>query len=386
MAESLRIDEDATHDDATCDDATGLLDESPYGLIVLDQRLRITTWNRTIAGWTGIDRSQAIGASIDLVFPEFARRRHRIRLDALIEHGTPVVFHGSVSRGLLRLREGTMKLPHYRVTCRRARPGRPDLAIWVENATLLHESVDYLKTEIVARRRVEEELRAVADSRDVLYRELQHRVKNSLSLISSLVALARGELSDPKACDALDDVGARIDSIGLVYEQLAGGATYGEIDLAVYLERLVGTLAFSIAWPAGVQEPDLQLDPCPVPVDTAICIGLIVNELVTNSAKYAFPDGRQGTVGVALRAADDGFELRVHDDGVGIAATRSEDPSGTHLGEGIVELLAQQIEATLERLDRPGTAYRLRVGLESLPTLEAWAVPRQEPGYSSSNT
>ncbi|MFW5737563.1 MAG: sensor histidine kinase [Spirochaetota bacterium] len=362
----------------------GLLDHAPYGVVVLDDSGRIQAWNAQIATWTGLQAGEVADLPIDRVFPEFERPRYRMRLDTLADQGTPVVFHGTVNRGLLRMRSGSFSLPHYRVTCRR-RDVSGGTVLWIENATLLQETIDYLREEIGARRRAEEELRGALDSRDVLYRELQHRVKNSLSLISSLVSLAQSEVSDETAEASLRDIRARVDSIGLVYEQLSGGGAYGEVDLGLYLTRLLDTLSASIGWPSRVQEPRTAFDSCAVPVDTAVCIGLIVNELVTNAVKHAFPDGREGSIEVTLSSGDGMCDLRIVDDGVGATAA-SGDGDGKRLGLGIVELLADQIGGALERSTGPGTAYRLRFRLDAVPTIADGEENAAPDGYSRSNT
>lgn len=371
-----------------------VLDQSPHGVVVLDGSGRIETWSAQMVTWSGLEAAEVTGLAIARVFPEFERPRYRLRLETLADQGTPVVFHGTVNRGLLRMRSGSFSLPHYRVTCRRC-DATGGIVLWIENETLLQETIGYLREEIAARRHAEEELRGALDSRDILYRELQHRVKNSLSLISSLVSLGQSEVDDGRASAALEEIRARVDSIGLVYEQLSGGGAYGEVDLAVYLARLLDTLSASIAWPASVHEPRTNLDACNVPVDTAVCVGLIVNELVTNSVKHAFPDGRDGFIDVTMRAHDDACDLRVCDDGVG-AAPPSGD--GRSLGLGIVELLAEQIGATFERLEMPGTAYRLVFRLDSVPPIAAGDEDdegadedddeegRPEADYSRSNT
>lgn len=361
-----------------------LLDQAPYGIVVLDESSRIRTWNAQMVTWTGLQANDVADLPIVRVFPEFERPRYRMRLDTLVDQGTPVVFHGTVNRGLLRMRSGSVSLPHYRVTCRRCDVSGGTV-LWIENATLLQETIDYLREEIGARRRAEEELRGALDSRDILYRELQHRVKNSLSLISSLVSLAQSEVYDEAAEASLRDIRARIDSIGLVYEQLSGGGAYGEVDLGLYLTRLLDTLNASIGWPSRVQEPRTAFDSCAVPVDTAVCIGLIVNELVTNAVKHAFPNGREGSIEVTLSSGDGVCDLSIADDGVG-AAGGLGDAEGQRLGLGLVELLADQIGGALERSPGPGTAYRLRFRLDAVPTIADGEENAAPDGYSRSNT
>ncbi|MFW5742409.1 MAG: sensor histidine kinase [Spirochaetota bacterium] len=360
-----------------------LIDESPHGVVVVGDAARIEVWNRQMVTWTGLNAADVTGLPIARVFPEFERPRHRLRLETLVDRGTPVVFHGTVNRGLLRMRSGAFSLPHYRVTCRRC-DASGAIVLWIENETLLQETIGYLREEIAGRRRAEDELRNALDSQGVLYRELQHRVKNSLSLISSLMSLGQSEVEDEQAAAALREIHSRVDSIGLVYEQLSGGGAYGEVDLSVYLTRLLDSLSAGIAWPAGVLEPRTSLDSCFVPVDTAICVGLIVNELVTNSVKHAFPDGRDGVIDVSMRVSDDRCYLRVSDNGVGVTPRSESD--GPALGLGIAELLADQLGTTLEGVDGDGTAYRLVFELEPVPTISEEEQESATADHPRSNT
>ena len=345
-----------------------IVESSPDGIIVLDAELRVGFWNRVVADWTGVDAEQALGSRIDGVLPEFSRGRYALRMRAVVERGTPVVLHGSVNPGLLAANGREPRLEHYRITCRRLQcDDQVCIVLWIQNTSLLDETVGYLQDEIDARRRAEAEVENAARSHEILYRELQHRVKNTLSLISSLVSLSRYSAGTDDISAALSDIEARIESIVLVYNQLAARSRYGELDLAAYLGQLVDSIVGSIVSPPGMGDPDVRLDSVVVSVDTAISIGLIVNELVTNSVKHAFRRDRPGRIRVLLAAADDGFELEVSDDGVGMPDDAPPDDVSS-LGLGIVRLLAEQIGAELVTLGPPGAGHRLRLSQSSPPS------------------
>ncbi|MFW5688451.1 MAG: sensor histidine kinase [Spirochaetota bacterium] len=338
-------------------DPLAALETAPVGIVVLDRGFVVIHWNAVIARLTGVTADEAADRSLGEIFPEFLRPRYRARLEEAVRTGVPVVLHTGVNRGLMRMSNGELRLPHYRVTCRRTEAderGDHHLVLWVDDTTLLDESVDYLRTEISARRRAEEELEAAVRSRDILYRELQHRVKNSLALISSLVALTMNQSRDPATYHALEEIENRVATIAMVYTQLAAAPQYGELDLAPYLAQLVDALLSSLARPYCMTDPVIDLDSCLVPVDTAVSLGLIVNELITNSIKHAFPEGRTGRITLTLRASAQEVELVVGDDGVGTG-----EVSGEGLGLGLIEVLSQQIGGALERPDAPGTWYRI---------------------------
>jgi len=346
-----------------------IVESAPDGVVVLDGGLRVVFWNRVLADWTGVAESEAVGQPITSILPEFGRPRHALRLDGLLRHGTPVVLHGSVNEGLLSAEGRTLRLPHYRITCHRVdSDAGPRIVLWVQNTSLLDETVGYLQEEISARRRAEAEVESAARSQEILYRELQHRVKNSLSLISSLVSLSRYSAGEERADEALAEIGARIDSIALVYNQLAARSRYGELDLAEYLHQLIDSIMSALASPPGMDVPEIDLDSCVVPVDTAVSLGLIVNELITNSIKHAFPGSRQGRITVRLTARESEFALEVSDNGIGTSSGNEPDSASSGLGLGIVNLLVEQIGAELEECETPGVGYRIRLRQESPPS------------------
>jgi len=347
-----------------------IVQSAPHGIVVLESDLRIVFWNGVLADWVGVDESEAVGEIVTSILPEFSRARYALRLEGLLRHGTPVVLHGSMNEGLLSADGRTPCLTHYRITCHRVDGETgPRIVLWVENTSLLDETVGYLQEEIAARRRAEAEVESAARSQEVLYRELQHRVKNSLSLISSLVSLSQYSAGEERADDALAEIGARIDSIALVYNQLAARSRYGELELSDYLRELIDSIMSALASPPGMDVPEITLGSCVVPVDTAVSLGLIVNELITNSIKHAFPGSREGRIFVRLTAKEAEFELEVSDDGVGKSRGRESEPVSHGLGLGIVDLLVEQIGAELEACEAPGVGYRIRLRQEPLPSL-----------------
>ncbi len=345
-----------------------LLAASPVGIVVLDTAMTIRLWNDTMAGWSGLSAGEVLGRRLVSVLPGFGRPGYQLRMDQLLATGVPVVFHGSVNRGLLSLADGSPVLPHYRVTCRRIEDdeGNVCVVLWIENATLLRETVGYLRAEIEARREAEDQLQSALRSREVLYRELQHRIRNTLSLISSLISLAMPDV-DGRESHLLQEVHSRIASISLVYEQLAERSQYGEIDLARYLRQLVDSVFSSLPRPAAMGDPDVALDHVVVPIDVAIPIGLIVNELITNAMKHAFPDSEDGRITIELCSRSGSCTLLIADNGVGPRGACEHGRSG--LGLGIVRLLAQQIRADLTQTEGPGTGFRLTLPLDELPSI-----------------
>lgn len=175
----------------------------------------------------------------------------------------------------------------------------------------------------------------------VLAREVDHRVKNSLQIVSSLLRLQAGRAKDGEAAEMLGDAGRRVEAIALLHAALHGTEEAGRVDLALFLPRVGALLARNL--PDGLR---LEVDCAPLVVDGAAAssCAVLVSELVANAARHAFPDGRGGTVRVEGRAREEGYELAVEDDGVGFAG---EGQAG--LGSMIVQASAAQLDAVVRR-------------------------------------
>jgi two-component sensor histidine kinase len=183
---------------------------------------------------------------------------------------------------------------------------------------------DFLRTyanllaDAIERVRVLRALRAAVADKERLLRELQHRVKNNLQMVASLVRLQERRARSAEARRELLAVGRRIGALGLVYEKLYAAGEVERVDLGTYLGELGATLLRFHAGEAPGVRLRLDIASLVVPLDKAVPLGLIANEFVTNSFKYAF-EGQPGTIGLELGRSDDGkTRLRLWDDGKGL--------------------------------------------------------------------
>lgn len=198
--------------------------------------------------------------------------------------------------------------------------------------------------DITERKRAEEALHQALADKELLMRELQHRVKNSLATAASLVRLEQGQLADDQARAVFANTVVRLQTMALLYEQLSQEGRIDRVDLRRYLQDLVDALALSSLAPGSPVKIETRFDLLELEPKRAMPLGLIVNELVTNALKYAFPAGRAGVVRVELEQADGGAILCVVDDGVGM---QSASPQSFGLGLKLVELLTRQLEGRL---------------------------------------
>ena len=181
---------------------------------------------------------------------------------------------------------------------------------------------------------------------EALLREVNHRVANSLQLVSALVHLQSNALSDVAAKAALTDTQRRIEAIAQVHRRLYTGAAVDSVAMDDYLAALVGELEETWSTPAAPRALSLACDTIHMTTDRAVSLGVIVNELVSNACKYAYDAGVPGEVRVALsREGEAGFRLVVEDDGVGMAPEAT--PRGTGIGTRVIHAMARSLHAEL---------------------------------------
>ncbi|HVE82020.1 MAG TPA: histidine kinase dimerization/phosphoacceptor domain -containing protein, partial [Myxococcales bacterium] len=193
-------------------------------------------------------------------------------------------------------------------------------------------------------RRLNEELEARLREREVLLREVHHRVKNNLQLISSLINLQMGHGGDPSAL--VEEGRIRIRSMALVHEKLYESESLADVDLASYARDLARMVEAAIGRPGRV-ELRVEAEQVLLGVDQAIPCGLLLNELLTNALKHAFPDGLSGAVVVKVAPAGDGsVAVEVGDNGVGLPPALDLTRPAT-LGMAMVQRLSQQLDAKL---------------------------------------
>lgn len=199
--------------------------------------------------------------------------------------------------------------------------------------------------DVTQRRQAEAEMQAALREKEVMLKEIHHRVKNNLQIICSLLNLQADSIGDAKLRAALGESRGRVKSMALIHEQLYQAADLGHINLGDYLESLTASLARSASQNDGRVRLQLLADEVELDIDSAVPCGLIVNELVTNAFKYAFPAGRSGTICVELRAQNERITLQVRDDGIGMDADFDIENSDS-IGLQLVDSLTEQLEGT----------------------------------------
>ena len=186
---------------------------------------------------------------------------------------------------------------------------------------------------------------------ELLLKEIHHRVKNNLEMVKSLIALQSAQIDDPATKDAMIASQNRVQSMGIIHQKLYQGTNLGSIEMKDYFLNLGEGILNTFNAEERVRI-ECAMDNLDLDVDTAVPIGLIVNELLTNALKYAFPENEQGTIHISLEKTTDNYlKLKVNDNGVGKVVGIA--PKGTGFGTQLVQLLTQQLNGKMsERIDK----------------------------------
>jgi PAS domain S-box-containing protein len=221
--------------------------------------------------------------------------------------------------------------------------------------SLLHEMWN-----LIERKRAETAMKESLAEKETLLKEVHHRVKNNMQVISSLLRLQEEKVQDKDVLAMLKDSQKRIQSMALVYNKLYQSQNLARIDMGDYIKEL--TLGLIKSYTTSPYRVTVNIDPSDVSlsVDMAIPCGLVINELVTNSLKYAFPENRTGQIAISLKeGSNQELALTVSDNGVGIPEGINPANTGTLGLKLVVNLVQDQLDGKIEVDRRQGTTYKI---------------------------
>ncbi len=224
---------------------------------------------------------------------------------------------------------------------------------------------DGIIEDITERKRIENQIKASLNEKDVLLREVHHRVKNNMQTITSLLHLGRAKAKDQEAVETLKDSENRIRAMTLVHETLYQSKDFGNIDLSDYVIRLANGLQQTTGAGNGRIILEKNLEPVILPLDRAIPCGLVMNELITNSLKHAFTEGATGQIKISVCPIDQvDVEIIISDNGKGFPESmdiRRTESMGLNLAVGIIE---DQLDGQIELNQEKGTEFKIRFSAE----------------------
>ena len=250
-------------------------------------------------------------------------------------------------------KNGSIVWVNLTVSLVRAPLGQPDYFLGVM------EDISDRKAAFYEREQAQAKLKASLYEKEVLLKEIHHRVKNNLYIISNLLDLQSETLEDEASKQLFADSQNRLQTMALIHEQLYKSKDLATVDFTNYVRNLVNNLYYSYDNTNGKIEIAIDADSLLLNLETAIPCGLLINELITNSFKYAFPESRSGTIAIQINCdRHENINLIVRDDGIGIPENLDWQNTSS-LGLRLVNILAEQLEANIALDRHNGTSFHL---------------------------
>ncbi|WP_242062985.1 histidine kinase dimerization/phosphoacceptor domain -containing protein [Nostoc sp. FACHB-145] len=230
------------------------------------------------------------------------------------------------------------------------------IAIAIQQSTIFQQA----QNELAERQKAELQLRSALAEKEVLLKEVHHRVKNNLQIVSSLLQLQTHTLKDPEVIKIFRESQNRIESICLIHKNLYTTQNIGQLDVVDYIQNLANNIMLSYRLGPESIELVTNIEAVSLNVDQAIACGLIINELISNSLKHAFPDGQKGTISINLHTVGGDIEMSVIDDGIGIPDDLDWNNTES-LGLSLVsDLVTEQLEGSITLERHHGTMFKIQ--------------------------
>ena len=339
--------------------STQLIADACDGIIVVDGQDIVVELNRAAGRMIGV-QGAVIGLPLEDVLAQAPglmnslRDRQEMPVEVQVAFGGPVLWLDILPS---RLYDGRRKPSGWLFVLRDiTERKRTEEELQTAYNRLMHSN-EALKNEFADRKKAEGQALAMLGEKEVLLKEIHHRVKNNLQIISSLLSLQSGSSSEESLAKKFRDSQDRIRTMALIHEKLYQSSDLSHIDFGEYVGSLTGYLSRSYQV-GGKVRMDLDIPDISLDIDVAIPCGLIINELVSNSLKYAFPEGQSGKIYISLAQGTGGYELTVGDDGKGLSQGFDFHTSPT-LGLLLVNTLVEQLDGTMVLDGIHGTCFRI---------------------------
>jgi PAS domain S-box-containing protein len=320
------------------------------GMGLVDAGGRLLLANETMARMFGYSRYELAGLAVHQLLPERQRAEHVEHVAQFMR--TPALRYMAKRQELYARRKDGSEFP-------------VEIGL---NPLPGSQGQQVLATinDVTDRRAAQREIERALAEKTVLLNEVHHRVKNNLQVISSLLNL-QARNAEPGVQAALRDSQSRVRSMALMHQLLFERRDFSALELGPYLRRLGSLLRDTYLGGGSAIRLEIEAPEqgCRMDLQRAIPCGLLVNELVTNAIKHAFPGGRAGRITIGLTPGEAGALVEVRDDGVGLPAAMAPG-EGRGLGMQLLPLLAEQCRARVELLRGGGTCVRLHLDTEPI--------------------
>jgi PAS domain S-box-containing protein len=358
---------------------SNIIDSMPSLLIDLDTDGKIIQWNKKAEQTTGITAGVARGKTLSDVFSadvdisSWKNALTNSEKGKILE--SEVVLHHKDGSSHTYL---TVIYPLYDVADNNFRVGSifTDITERKQAEDELKKHRDHLEDlvkgrtaeleeEITERKKAEEKIKASLKEKETLLHEIHHRVKNNMNVVSSLLKLQSNNIDDKQIKGILNASQSRVFAMSAVHETLHGSEKLSEIDLKAYLSKITNSIFQSNIIDHRIVKLNTNIQEIPIDINQASPLGLVINELISNSLKYAFPDEREGEINVSLKKLDEELELTVMDDGIGMPDGLDWKNSKS-LGLKLVRTLVEnQLDGSIEMESNNGTKFTIKFNIEN---------------------
>lgn len=324
-------------------------DNIPVAMIVVNAKGEIVRMNRLAESTFGYSQTELEGRPVEVLIPSRYHARHSGYRHGFMKETTPRPM--GVGRDLSGLRKDGSEFP-VEVGINPVETG--------EGPMVLSVILD-----LSERKQSERRIQDALQQKDLLLREVHHRVKNNLQVIHSLLDLQALKVTDDSMMDMLRESQNRIRSMSMIHQTLYQSQDFAQVEFDRFLGGLLPRLMESYSATAGHVTIEVNAGDVKLPINEAIPCGLIVNELVSNALKHGFAGGRRGSIEVSITQDDaQGIEMTVRNDGHPIPDTLDMERTGS-LGLQLVQLLTQQLrgQLTTRRADPTSFTLRFQVGI-----------------------
>lgn len=342
---------------------------------------RIVFANPAALDLLGVSEADLLGTNVAHVFTDGQRARVQDVFgrmgsrSVVIGEDDPLHFHGHVltvqlhpvaddeTRSVIIIMNDITERRRSEVELRKAHAELEDRV--ARRTSELASANESLRREIDQRTVLEGRLRSSLDEKVTLLNEIHHRVKNNLQVVSSLLGIFTQRIDNEELSLTVREIRARIHSIAMVHEKLYRSTDLSAVDIGDYVRSFVDYLVRSYSPAPGAIRAQVDAETVHIGLDLAVPCALIVNELVTNSLKHAFPDGREGRIDIRIAApAPGGFRMEIADDGVGLRDEVDVDTPET-AGLRVVKVLVGQLGGSMRLKNGRGTQYVVEVPIGS---------------------
>ena len=325
-----------------------VVEAAPSAMVMVGSDGRIEMVNAQAEQLFGYARHDLLGRPVELLVPERFRGEHPGHRGAFLSD--PRSRPMGAGRDLFALRSDGTEVP----VEIGLNPIETEDGIMVLSAIV----------DISDRKQKEARIQEALKEKDLLLAEVHHRVKNNLQVVHSLLNLQAYQIADPVARDLLRECQNRVQSMALIHQTLYQSKDFAEVDFRLFLDALIPTLLATYGIDSSRVSLEISATDVHLPINIAVPCGLVVNELISNALKHAFPNGRAGSVSVEIAPCEtDSICLAVSDSGIGLAP-ESTPEEGNSLGLQLVVLLCEQLRGKLEisRADPTRFAVTFPVG------------------------